>query len=241
MCPRMSLSLNNNHIAPRLFFRGRIRLMKNSFWMCYLWWNLLQPSPRICWESENVAGISEEGEQNVGGISKGAEQLRRIVVLTNEIPWASWERTRTVPIREGNYTTPSLYSRRNKETIHQMHNQFSTPKILNLGNNSVNSPILVPTPFDFNILIAIRKGVRSCTQQPILKIVSYCCFNYTCKALATNLSGVNIPKNILEALENPKWRDVLEGIRALGKNNTWAIVELRRDEKGIWMQVGVYS
>ena len=86
-----------------------------------------------------------------------------------------------------------------------MHNQFSTPKILNLGNNSVNSPILVPMPsFDFNILIAIRKGVRSCTQQPILKIVSYCCFNYTCKALATNLSGVNIPKNILEALENPK-------------------------------------
>ena len=50
MCPWMSLSLNNNYITPRLFFKGRIRLMKNSFAMCYLWWNPLTTHFRVCWK-----------------------------------------------------------------------------------------------------------------------------------------------------------------------------------------------
>lgn len=98
-----------------------------------------------------------------------------------------------------------------------MHSQPSTPIILHSSNISSDSPILVPTPSsNLDIPIVIWKGVRFCTQYPNLKFMSYHRLNSTYKAFATNLTSVNIPKNIQEALENPKWRyATLEEMRAL--------------------------
>jgi hypothetical protein len=46
------------------------------------------------------------------------------------------------------------------------------------------------------------------------------------------LSSVEIPKNIHDALEVPKWRGVvLEEMKVLEKNKTWSVMTLPDDKK----------
>ena len=48
--------------------------------------------------------------------------------------------------------------------------------------------------------------------------MSYNALSAKCRAFTTNLDRIQIPKNIQEALEIPKWREVvMEEIRALEK------------------------
>ena len=69
--------------------------------------------------------------------------------------------------------------------------------------------------------IANRKGVRACTKYLLAYFVSYHHLGHNHKALTTALSSEIIPKNIIEILGNPKWRDVVfEEMRALHKNET---------------------
>lgn len=50
-----------------------------------------------------------------------------------------------------------------------------------------------------------------------------------------------IPRNIQEALNEPKWKlTVLEDMNALIKNDTWEVVELPR-EKNCGMQMVVHN
>ena len=72
----------------------------------------------------------------------------------------------------------------------------------------------------------------SCTLHPIQKYMSYNALSSSYRAFVTSLDRVQIPKNIQEALEIPEWRTaVMEEMRALEKNGTWALVERPRGKK----------
>jgi hypothetical protein len=80
------------------------------------------------------------------------------------------------------------------------------------------SRILYP---DIDDPIAVRKPVRSCTKHPMSNFISYSNLSSSFSTFTSKLSSVEIPKNVQDALEIPKWREaVLEEMRALEKNKT---------------------
>ena len=104
-----------------------------------------------------------------------------------------------------------------------------------------SEPLIVPTPRESSsnpdqviddLPIALRKQPHSCTLHPISKFMSYNALSAKCCAFTTNLDRIQIPKNIQEALEIPKWKEaVMEEIRALEKNGTWEVMNLPRGKK----------
>lgn len=71
-----------------------------------------------------------------------------------------------------------------------------------IGPPSSVSPS-IPLLDDSNILIAIRKGVRSCTQHPISNFVSLNHLSQSFHSLSAILSSESIPRSVLEALSQP--------------------------------------
>ena len=62
--------------------------------------------------------------------------------------------------------------------------------------------------------------------------MSYNALSSGYRAFVTGLDKVHIPKDIQEALKVPEWRAaVMEEMRALEKNETWAVVEKPRGKK----------
>ena len=93
-----------------------------------------------------------------------------------------------------------VYSRRqrNNQTMNPQHSQEANPMVDPLpldesGNNHSNT--------DLDIPIALRKGIRSCTQHPISKFISYSKLSSSFKTFTSSLSDVFIPRNIEEALK----------------------------------------
>ena len=96
------------------------------------------------------------------------------------------------------------------------------------------------TDFSINIPIAQRKATRTCTKHPISNYVSYknqspyCIFlgsyfRASCIFLGfiSQLSSMDEPKNIQEALNVPESREVVfKEMKALKKNGTWEKVNL---------------
>ena len=74
---------------------------------------------------------------------------------------------------------------------------------------------------DLDLPIAIRKGVRSCTQHPLHNHLSYVQLSPSFRAFVTKLDQVQIPNSIHEALQIPELKvATMEEIRALEKNGT---------------------
>uniref|UniRef100_A0A2N9G528 F-box domain-containing protein n=1 Tax=Fagus sylvatica TaxID=28930 RepID=A0A2N9G528_FAGSY len=90
---------------------------------------------------------------------------------------------------------------------------------------------------DSNMPIALRKSTRTCPsiyRYPISNYVSSHRLSPSCKAFANQLSSVSIPKNLQEALNNPRWKAAMvEEMEALQKNSTWKLVELPKDKKTV--------
>ena len=87
---------------------------------------------------------------------------------------------------------------------------------------------------DVDVPIALRKGIRSCTQHPISNFVGYDHLSQSVKALVTHLSDIEVPITIQEALKDAKWRgSVLEKMNALEKNGTWEIVTKPTDKSAV--------
>ena len=85
-----------------------------------------------------------------------------------------------------------------------------------------------------NVPIAIRKGTRVCTKHPIATHASYHRLSTTMRAFTANLSSVEIPKDIQEALAIPEWKQVvLEEMRALENNEMWQRVDAPRGKKPV--------
>ncbi|KAF3772145.1 Retrovirus-related Pol polyprotein from transposon TNT 1-94 [Nymphaea thermarum] len=75
--------------------------------------------------------------------------------------------------------------------------------------------------------IALRKGVRSCTQHPIGNFVSYSRLSTDYKCFVSSLAVVVIPRNAIEAQGDTKWSHAMkEEIEALDRNQTWEVVDI---------------
>ncbi|POO01060.1 LOW QUALITY PROTEIN: hypothetical protein TorRG33x02_032430, partial [Trema orientale] len=56
---------------------------------------------------------------------------------------------------------------------------------------------------NLNILIALRKSVRSCTQHPIAKYLFYHGLSENYRTFISNISNLIVPRTIQEALNYP--------------------------------------
>lgn len=82
--------------------------------------------------------------------------------------------------------------------------------------------------------IALRKGVRTCTQHPIEKYMSYRKLSQGYRDLVALLDSTHVPRNIQEALQHPEWTAAVnEELQALAKNNTWEITTLPKGKKPV--------
>jgi hypothetical protein len=87
---------------------------------------------------------------------------------------------------------------------------------------------------DSDIPIAIRKGVKSCTNHPINRFVSYEGLSLSYHAFVSALDNVQVPKSTEEALKDLGWRRAIrEEINALNKNNNWEMSELPLSKKPV--------
>ncbi|WVY92731.1 hypothetical protein V8G54_031819 [Vigna mungo] len=88
----------------------------------------------------------------------------------------------------------------------------------------------IETQNDLDLPIAIRKGPRKCTKQPLYPLSNYLSFeNFspTHKAFLVNLNTTFLPNTLFEALSDRKWRQAMDvEMEALEKNNTWELVTL---------------
>ena len=65
---------------------------------------------------------------------------------------------------------------------------------------------------DYGLPIAIRKGVRKCTQHPLYPLshfVSYEKLSGSHKSFLTHLNTITIPKTIFEALGHKEWKEAI--------------------------------
>jgi transposase InsO family protein len=78
---------------------------------------------------------------------------------------------------------------------------------------------------DLDLLIAIRKGKRTCTEHPISNCVSFDHLSPSFKAFSLSLSSLVVPKSYREALSHPGWRKAMEEeMHALELNHTWDLI-----------------
>ncbi|EOY25443.1 Cysteine-rich RLK (RECEPTOR-like protein kinase) 8 [Theobroma cacao] len=95
------------------------------------------------------------------------------------------------------------------------------------ASDTSNLPQLETQPSELDIPMALRKGVRTCTQHSISNYLYYSQQSKAFRALIEKIERDEIPKNVQEAFEKPEWRAaVLEEMKALKRNGTWDVVEL---------------
>uniref|UniRef100_A0A2N9J1M4 Integrase catalytic domain-containing protein n=1 Tax=Fagus sylvatica TaxID=28930 RepID=A0A2N9J1M4_FAGSY len=150
----------------------------------------------------------------------------------------SWNVLPTLELNSVPSSGPTLDSRE-QASLDQSNDQLVVPMT---GNPEIVSS-LEPTTLvdshvdDSNMPIALRKSTRTCPsiyRYPISNYVSSHRLSPSCKAFANQLSSVSIPKNLQEALNNPRWKAAMvEEMEALQKNSTWKLVELPKDKKTV--------
>lgn len=91
-----------------------------------------------------------------------------------------------------------------------------------------------PVVDDSDVPIAIRKGVRSCTQHPISRFVSYEKLSPSYHAFVTAIDSIEVPNSIQEALLHPGWRKAVnEEVAALETNGTWIVSDLPENTRPV--------
>ena len=87
------------------------------------------------------------------------------------------------------------------------------------SNGHVNPSL--DTNSDLYLPIALRKGIRTCTQHPISNFVSLKRLLSKYRAFVTHLSSNETPKTIQETLNSKPWKYAMsEELQALEKNKT---------------------
>ncbi|RVW84312.1 putative mitochondrial protein [Vitis vinifera] len=96
----------------------------------------------------------------------------------------------------------------------------------NIGEDRAGE-MLIPSIDDSTLPIALRKGVRRCTDHPIGNYVTYEGLSPSYRAFATSLDDTQVPNTIQEALKISEWKKAVQDeIDALEKNGTWTITDL---------------
>ena len=140
-----------------------------------------------------------------------------------------------------------MYTRKNqKEIDHRTHSkqtqelepnhpvqelQPETETSRNNSGKSVSDLFLTENEYiDSDQPIALRKGVRECRDRPrypMCKFISYEGLSPGFRSFTVNISKIQVPNSIHEALKVPEWRAaVWEEVRALEKNGTWEMSDL---------------
>jgi len=77
---------------------------------------------------------------------------------------------------------------------------------------------------NLDLPIALRKGTRRCTQQPLYSLSSFLSFKKfspTHKTFLTNLNTTPTPSSVSEAFFDRKWKQAMDvEMEALNKNKT---------------------
>lgn len=94
---------------------------------------------------------------------------------------------------------------------------------------------------DLELPIAIRKGIRQCTQ--ILLLILYPLANFSPKytALISNLDSLGIPRSIYEAFKDTNSALAMRGDESINKYGTWELVNRPKREEGGRLQMGVHT
>ncbi|RVX14302.1 Retrovirus-related Pol polyprotein from transposon TNT 1-94 [Vitis vinifera] len=96
----------------------------------------------------------------------------------------------------------------------------------NIGEDRAGE-VLIPSIDDSTLPIALRKGIRRCTDHPIGNYVTYEGLSPSYRAFATSLDDTQVPNTIQEALKISEWKKAVQDeIDALEKNGTWTITDL---------------
>ena len=89
------------------------------------------------------------------------------------------------------------------------------------GNELSHSSLPIP---DLDQPIAIRKGRRECTKNPLYPIANFMSFQKfspSHKAFLSKINTIPISKNLYEALGNENWKTTMrEEMNALERNQT---------------------
>lgn len=100
------------------------------------------------------------------------------------------------------------------------HHDVSSNTSPNLGT-SISEPPLVN---DFDLPIAVKKGVRSCVQHPMANYVFYQSLSPSYRCIAIGLSAIFVPHSVADALSQPQWKVAMqEEMAALEKNGTYEL------------------
>nr|CAN82240.1 hypothetical protein VITISV_044199 [Vitis vinifera] len=96
----------------------------------------------------------------------------------------------------------------------------------NIGEDRAGE-VLIPNIDDSTLPIALRKGVRRCTDHPIGNYVTYEGLSPSYRAFATFLDDTQVPNTIQETFKISEWKKAVQDeIDALEKNETWTITDL---------------
>ena len=79
-----------------------------------------------------------------------------------------------------------------------------------------NSKSIHTNTSNLDMPIALRKGVRTCTQHPIEKYMSYGKLSQGYKAFVPLLDSTHVQRNIQEAFQHPEWTSELRA-SSIGK------------------------
>jgi len=86
---------------------------------------------------------------------------------------------------------------------------------------------------DFDVLIALRKGKRSCTDHPISHFVSYDRLTLSFRQFAMPLSSLSLLTSYEEAMLIPVWKQTMdEEMDAIISRGTWELVSVPKDVVG---------
>ena len=87
------------------------------------------------------------------------------------------------------------------------HTKPSEPPVVSLENKNSSDDRVEHegNPGDLELPIALRKGVRSCTQDPISNFLGYSKLSPKFKLFTTNLDNIAIPRDIYHALQDDRW------------------------------------
>ncbi|RVW45480.1 Retrovirus-related Pol polyprotein from transposon TNT 1-94 [Vitis vinifera] len=115
---------------------------------------------------------------------------------------------------------------RSQSTCGQYIDSNSSLPEENIGEDRAGE-VLIPSIDDSSLPIALRKGVRRCTDHPIGNYVTYEGLSPSYRAFATSLDDTQVPNTIQEALKISEWKKAVQDeIDALEKNGTWTITDL---------------
>lgn len=105
-----------------------------------------------------------------------------------------------------------------------------------ISNPSLQSEFHVNND-DQDLPIAVRKGIRECTNRPLYPLthfLSFKKFSPAHRAFLVSLNTISIPTTVSEALTDEKWKQAMNvEMEALEKNKTWELVKLPTGKKPV--------